>query len=348
MARPGKYLRTRRGTARASAALLLALALPAAARPAASAQRRPASSGETRPPRRWHTWPQKILSSLKHRSLKRNSLQKFWIPDPAGASPKNPPPHRGPLVAKVGVHAFSLSDSYFPTVQALTWRLPGGDTVSVVVDGENADGSGDAAAATAAINGFRAAFEKYAETQTDATPEAALIAAIRATDQELRQGHDARFASITAVFHRGNRATVASVGGGAALLVRRQKATPLTASHERAQRNIGRSPRLGEGVPSRSGLNLTDDFSPRIEGVKLEPGDRIVLGSPGLGQIRGWREESVIQIISKLIGDHDVRAPDTDFAPLLAKRARSDSLERYGTARDVAVIAISFSAPAQE
>lgn len=339
MARPGKYLRARRGTVRASAALLVALSLPAA-RPAASRQRLSLSSGENR-----------ILARLNRHSSFLNlfGLRLLPLPQRKGHLPESPPSGRRPLAAKVSFPASSLSTPYLHSAKSLTFRLPGGDTVSVVVDGVNRNGSGDAATAAAAISGFRNAFATRAETYPNATPKTALIAAILATDQELRQRPDTRFASLTAVFHHGSRATVASVGGSAALLVRSKKVSLLTSSSRRVRRTNERSPRLGEGDRSRDGMDLMDDFGLRIEEVQLEPGDRIVVGSPGLGQLAAGRETSVIERIEELIRRHDERTPGSDFAPLLAKLASRDGLVTHGdNARHVVAVLMSFSEPAQK
>ena len=92
-----------------------------------------------------------------------------------------------------------------------------------------------------------------------------------------------------------------------------------------------------------------DDFGLRIEEVELEPGDRIVVGSPGLGQLAAGRETSVIERIEELIRRHDKRTPGSDIAPLLAKLASRDGHVTYGdNARDVTAVLLSFSEPAQK
>lgn len=222
--------------------------------------------------------------------------------------------------------------------------------MAVAVDAVHANGSGDGPAAAAAIRVFQRAVETYAAGHPNATPKAVLIAAIRATADELRHWPDAPRASLTAVFHHGSRATVASVGGSAALLVRNERVSLRTPNRTRAQGTNPpneRSPLLAEAGRPRDVFDLVDDI--RTEVVELEPGDRFVVGSRGLGQLGPGRGTSVLERMEELIRDHDERDPSGDIAMLLAKLAARDGLDNLGdTARDVAAVLMSFSAPAQE
>lgn len=344
MARPGKYLRARRGTARASAALLLALALPAAL-PAASPGRWTSSSGENRIRPRWPTWPSRIFDSWVS-----NPLTRLWNHRSKGDFLERDASGRRPLVAGVRPPSSFVNHPYSAaTPCSLSFRVRKADTVAVTVDGVLANGSGDGPAAVAAIRVFQLAVETYAANHPYAAPETVLSQSILETDQELRQRSGAPHLSVTAVFHHGSRATVASVGGGAALLVRDNKVSLLAPNRRRPERTRppnAQSTRLGDEDRRRE---RSDSPHIRIERVELEPGDRIVVGSPGLGQLRAGRGTSVIERMETLILDYDERAPDSDIANLLAKLAARDGHALYGaTARNVAAVLLSFSEPAQK
>jgi serine/threonine protein phosphatase PrpC len=265
---------------------------------------------------------------------------------------------RGPTRANQGIEYKSFNED------ALTFRLgrrADGATVAVIGAFDQAGGEGriEESPGAASEAAARAVYDAFPRLLAGEEPRAVLEAASTAADDAVRDlgvGAVCTFA-VAVVIDDGTRAraVTAIVGDSRILRVSRDgrlaAATPL--HNLGAQVSAGLAPGVhpAMAIQFASGLSRGlggDDASPDLEEWDLEPGDRLVAGTDGLGDAREgeemptgtWHADRCAEHVAKILGaSHEVAST----AETLVGYALDQTAEGYGKPDNIAVVVLGLS-----